>query len=174
MWSHHSRGMTVGTLVIIAGSLGTAACRVATSGPEAGKVGASASSEPASTAVTTTTLGGDAGKRPASSSGVTRSSIPVEQTTTSVPASPPAAATACLTGTFTTVFGGPTPVYTLTDAGMARTEIVLDAGVADGVGGPLALDRHKVTVRGEPFGSTATGMPRLRATEVQLGEGGCG
>ena len=76
---------------------------------------------------------------------------------------------ACIEGVFTTVWGGPSGQrYFITDRKGVTTEILLDAAVARPVGGPLALDRRRVTVRGR---MESTGM--LTATRVELGESEC-
>ena len=79
----------------------------------------------------------------------------------------------CLSGTFTTIFGGPGQVYFLTDDTGRQTEILLDEKVAEPVGGPLAIDRQQVTIRGEAAGASPAGNPRVRATSVSRGGGRC-
>jgi hypothetical protein len=80
-----------------------------------------------------------------------------------------AAVGACITGIFTIVWGGPDGQrYFITDRKGATTEVLLDADVARPVGGPLALDRHHVTIRGQ-----VENTGKLRVTGVELAEGGC-
>ncbi len=77
----------------------------------------------------------------------------------------------CLTGILATVFGGPGQVYFLTEDSGRRTQILLDERVAAPAGGFLALDRQRVTIRGEAAGANAAGDPLVRATAATLGRG---
>lgn len=78
----------------------------------------------------------------------------------------------CLNGVFTTIFGGPGQVYFLTDDTGKQTQVLLEEKVAEAAGGALALDRQRVTIRGDAAGASPSGNPQVRATSIRLA-GGC-
>ncbi|MDD2923468.1 MAG: hypothetical protein PHQ36_14375, partial [Anaerolineales bacterium] len=67
--------------------------------------------------------------------------------------------TATITGWFTTVWNGE-PHYSITDDQGQVTKLLLDEELAKPLGGPLALDRKRVTISGE-FVSDPQGALRV-------------
>ena len=69
-----------------------------------------------------------------------------------------------ITGWFTTVWNGEAQ-YFITDEQGQTTQLLLEEAVARPLGGPLALDRKRVTILGE----VVNGSPRIvRVTSVQF------
>ncbi len=102
-----------------------------------------------------------------------RSTAPRSASPAGVPLREGGAGRECLTGELTTAFGGTGQVYFLTEQDGRRHEVVFEPGAVDAVGGPLAVDRRLLTVRGEPAGTSPAGIERVRALMVALGEESC-
>jgi hypothetical protein len=97
----------------------------------------------------------------------TPTNVPMENTPVPTPTLEPAATPGGqveITGWFTTVWNGEA-YYSITDEQGQTTQLLLEEAVAKPLGGPLALDRKRVTILGE----VVNGSPRIvRVISVQF------
>ena len=92
---------------------------------------------------------------------------PVTQPAETAPvpaATPTSVEQVSITGWFTTVWNGE-PHYSITDGQGVITELLLDPEVAKPLGGPLELDRKRVTIVGEV---TSHAPKTVRVVSVQF------